>query len=113
MCSICGMIDFVNRPTVVLTEKMSKSMKVRGPDDSDMFADEKVAFCHNRLSVMDPKNGAQPMIAAFEGREYVIVYNGEIYNSPDLRKDMKPFGAEFKTNCDTETVLWSYIIYGN
>ena len=113
MCSICGMIDFVNRPNVVLTEKMSKSMKVRGPDDSDLFADEKVAFCHNRLSVMDPKNGAQPMIAAFEGREYVIVYNGEIYNSPDLRKDMKPFGAEFKTNCDTETVLWSYIIYGN
>ncbi len=113
MCSICGMIDFCNRPNAVLTEKMSKAMKVRGPDASDTFADETVALCHNRLSVMDPKNGAQPMRAVFEGREYVIVYNGEIYNSPDLRRQLKTFGAEFKTNCDTETVLWSYIIYGN
>ena len=113
MCSICGMIDFKERPNAVLCEKMSSVMKVRGPDASDSFNDERVAFCHNRLSVMDPKNGAQPMKATFNGKEYVIIYNGEIYNSPDLRKELQPFGAEFKTNCDTETVLWSYIIYGN
>ncbi len=113
MCSICGMIDFNSRPNLVLTEKMSKLMKVRGPDASDSFSDETVAFCHNRLSVMDPKRGAQPMRTNFKGREYVIIYNGEIYNSPDLRREMKPLGAEFKTECDTETVLWSYIIYGN
>ena len=113
MCSICGMIDFKERPNAVLTEKMSATMKVRGPDASDSFSDETVAFCHNRLSVMDPKNGAQPMKASFNGKNYVIIYNGEIYNSPELRRELLPFGAEFKTNCDTETVLWSYIIFGN
>lgn len=113
MCSICGMIDFKERPNAVLCEKMSSVMKVRGPDASDSFNDETVSLCHNRLSVMDPKNGAQPMKATFNGKDYVIIYNGEIYNSPDLRKELQPFGADFKTNCDTETVLWSYIIYGN
>ncbi len=113
MCSICGMIDFKERPNAVLCEKMSATMKVRGPDASGSFSDETVAFCHNRLSVMDPKNGAQPMKAVFKGKEYVIIYNGEIYNSPELRTDLKEYGAEFKTNCDTETVLWSYIIYGD
>ena len=53
------------------------------------------------------------MTATFRGREYTIVYNGEIYNSPELRRELTPYGAEFKTECDTETVLWSYIIFGN
>lgn len=112
MCSICGMINYKQRPDAALCEKMSKSMKNRGPDDSDKFCDDTVALCHNRLSVMDPKNGAQPMRAVFNGREYIICYNGEIYNSDELRKETEPFGARYKTSCDTETVLWSYIIFG-
>ena len=113
MCSICGMIDFKEKPSEELLNKMGSVMKSRGPDATDSYCDQTVALHHNRLSVMDPKNGRQPMRATFEGREYVIVYNGEIYNSPELRKELEPYGAIFKTNCDTETVLWCYIIFGN
>ena len=113
MCSICGMIDFKEKPSKELLTKMGSVMKSRGPDATEQFCDEVVGLHHNRLSVMDPKNGRQPMMATFEGREYVIVYNGEIYNSPELRKELEPYGAVFKTNCDTETVLWSYIIFGS
>ena len=113
MCSICGMIDFKEKPSNEILTKMGSVMKSRGPDATEQFSDEAVALHHNRLSVMDPKNGHQPMRVVFEGREYVIVYNGEIYNSPELRKELEPYGAVFKTQCDTETVLWSYIIFGN
>ena len=112
MCSICGIIDFKARPDTEICKRMGSVMKSRGPDATEYFCDEFVALHHNRLSVMDPQNGRQPMSANFNGREYVIVYNGEIYNSPDLRKELKLYGATFKTNCDTETVLWSYIIFG-
>ncbi len=113
MCSICGMINFKEKPSKELLTKMGSVMKSRGPDATEEFCDSIVALHHNRLSVMDPKNGCQPMMVTFEGREYVIVYNGEIYNSPELRKELEPYGATFKTNCDTETVLWSYIIFGD
>ncbi len=113
MCSICGMIDFFEKPSVDTVRKMGVTMKSRGPDATEDYNDDIVALHHNRLSVMDPKNGRQPMSAVFKGREYVIVYNGEIYNSPELRKELEPYGAVFHTNCDTETVLWSYIIFGN
>ena len=113
MCSICGMIDYLKKPSEEIVRKMGLTMKSRGPDATEDFCDDTVSLHHNRLSVMDPKNGRQPMTAFYEGREYVIVYNGEIYNSPELRKELEPYGATFKTNCDTETVLWSYIIFGN
>ena len=113
MCSICGMIDFKNRPSLETVEKMGLTQKSRGPDASESFSDNIVALQHNRLSVMDPKNGRQPMSVTFGGREYIIVYNGEIYNSPELRREMKPLGADFKTECDTETVIWSYVLFGN
>lgn len=113
MCSICGMIDFKKTPDEVLCSKMGSVMKHRGPDATDIFVDTYAVLHHNRLSVMDPENGAQPMKVTFRGREYVIVYNGEIYNASELRKGLERHGAYFRTNCDTEVVLWSYIIYGN
>lgn len=113
MCSICGMIDYRERPDVQLVDRMGLTMKRRGPDATEHYCDETAALHHNRLSVMDPENGRQPMTVRFEGREYTIVYNGEIYNSPELRRELSPYGATFQTACDTETVLWSYIIFGN
>lgn len=113
MCSICGMIDYKNRPDIRLISRMGMTMKNRGPDATEVYGDELTALHHNRLSVMDPENGRQPMSATFEGKEYIIVYNGEIYNSPELRRELEPYGAKFKTECDTETVLWSYIIFGD
>lgn len=112
MCSICGMIDRCGHADKELVAKMGLTMKNRGPDASEGFSDSFVALHHNRLAVMDPQNGAQPMSATYGGREYIIVYNGEIYNAPELKRRLELRGAAFRTACDTEVVLWSYIIFG-
>jgi asparagine synthase (glutamine-hydrolysing) len=114
MCSINGQINFED-PTAIGSETVAAAgarLAHRGPDQSGAFFAHGVAFYHNRLSVMDPARGRQPMRACFRGRWYTIVYNGEIYNSPELRRELAHMGASFETECDTETVLWSYILYG-
>ncbi|MBO5092717.1 MAG: asparagine synthase (glutamine-hydrolyzing) [Clostridia bacterium] len=114
MCSICGEISFLNpcevNPDVV--SEMSKKMKHRGPDESDIFLDKGVALAHNRLSVIDIENGHQPMSVVYGNKKYTIVYNGEIYNTEEIKKDLKRKGIFLKTNCDTEIVLYAYILYG-
>ncbi len=114
MCSINGSIDF-RHPHMVSPAAVAAAgerMAHRGPDATGCFEAEGVAFCHNRLSVMDPARGAQPMQREHLGRRYTIVYNGEIYNSAELRRELCRRGAVFHTACDTETVLWSYILLG-
>lgn len=91
---------------------MNRALKHRGPDDSGVFVGDTVCLGHNRLSIMDPAHGKQPMTAVYCDRQYTIVYNGEIYNTTELRADLVRRGADFVTNCDTEVVLWSYILYG-
>ncbi|MBR6743482.1 MAG: asparagine synthase (glutamine-hydrolyzing) [Clostridia bacterium] len=113
MCSICGMIDFKDDRRInegILTQMGSK-MAHRGPDQQGIYMSRNVAFQHNRLSVMDIENGLQPMTAVFGGKKYTIIYNGEIYNSAELRKTLKEYNICFKTNCDTETVLYTYIVF--
>ena len=114
MCSICGEVDFISPSDTRYdtVNKMNTVMKHRGPDDSDIFSDENVCLGHNRLSVMDIENGHQPMSVMYGNKKYTIVYNGEIYNCDEIKKDIKKRGIELKTNCDTEVVLYSYIIYG-
>jgi asparagine synthase (glutamine-hydrolysing) len=107
------MIDFFVKPSEKIVANMGATMKSRGPDASDSFSDNYTALQHNRLAVMDVENGKQPMQITYCGRQYVIVYNGEIYNVPELKKDLIGKGAVFTTSCDTEAVLWSYIMYGN
>ncbi len=111
MCSICGEINFYAPPSARVTE-MNKEIKHRGPDASGEFFDSCAYLGHNRLAVMDPQNGAQPMSVIYGNKKYTIVYNGEIYNAPELRKEIEAQGIEFKTNCDTEVVLFAYIVYG-
>ena len=114
MCSICGIVDFrdKNKADINILKKMGKRMKHRGPDETDAFYVDGVALHHNRLAVMDVENGHQPMTAIFEGKKYTIVYNGEIYNTPELRNQLLKYGITFETTCDTEVVLYSYIIFG-
>ena len=111
MCSICGIVNFGGgdfRPTV---EKMNNKMKHRGPDESDIFEGDCICLGHNRLCVMDIKNGHQPMSAVWGNKKYTIVYNGEIYNCDELRAQLLKNGFELKTSCDTEVVLYSYILW--
>lgn len=113
MCSICGMIDFYDQRQLnrEILKKMGKTMAKRGPDQEGIYLSRNAYFQHNRLSVMDPEKGLQPMSAVYEGKKYTIVYNGEIYNSNELREILKEYNITFKTDCDTETVLYTYIIF--
>ena len=114
MCSICGEVNFSakDKLSYQIVDKMNKEMKHRGPDESDIFQGECAIFGHNRLSVMDIERGKQPMSVVYGNKKYTIAYNGEIYNCKELRREIESAGIELKTTCDTEIVLYSYIIYG-
>lgn len=114
MCSICGIIDFENSGNLNLKtlQNMNQTMKSRGPDDDGFLSCSFAAFAHNRLAVMDVEKGRQPMSRTYCGNRYTIIYNGEIYNFKELRTTLEKEGITFSTNCDTEVVLYSYIVYG-
>ncbi len=113
MCSINGCADFSKAHSIPAAEVLTVGSRLahRGPDASGAFFAPSVGLFHNRLSVMDPENGAQPMQISYGGVTYTIVYNGEVYNCPELRRELQSLGAEFRTACDTEVVLWSYIFW--
>ena len=113
MCSICGIVDFTEgaRPSDTIKE-MNCAMKHRGPDESDYFSDRFACLGHNRLSVIDLENGHQPMSAVYGNKKYTIVYNGEIYNCDEMKRELARIGIFPKTSCDTEVVLYSYIAFG-
>lgn len=111
MCGIAGILssDIDLRGEKLLVEKMGKTLKKRGPDAAGIYLTPKVALIHRRLSVIDVENGAQPMHFG----KYVIVYNGEIYNTDEVRNELEGFGYKFDTHCDTEVVLKAYDKWGN
>ncbi|MBQ4527255.1 MAG: asparagine synthase (glutamine-hydrolyzing) [Clostridia bacterium] len=111
MCSICAIADFRNNENLnpgTLTV-MGRTMKHRGPDDTGVYLSKNVLMHHNRLSVMDVNGGKQPMSVSSGEKKYTIIYNGEIYNTDELKEELSLSGAIFNTKCDTEVVLWSYI----
>jgi asparagine synthase (glutamine-hydrolysing) len=118
MCSLSA-IYFDDRQLLMeedrekILETMSDTMTLRGPDGKGFYQGEGICLGHNRLAVMDPQRGAQPMRATFNQHSCVLVYNGEIYNSFELRKELSARGATFSTDCDTETVLWAYLLFGD
>ena len=111
MCGIAGILssDIDLRGEKLLVEKMGKTLKKRGPDEAGIYLTPEVALVHRRLSVIDVENGAQPMHFG----KYVIVYNGEIYNTDEVRNELEGFGYKFDTHCDTEVVLKAYDKWGN
>jgi asparagine synthase (glutamine-hydrolysing) len=115
MCSILGLINFKDTTLGIAQELlngMGATMSHRGPDQNGFFRNDYVCFSHNRLAVIDVENGLQPMTVVFEGKSYTIIYNGEIYNANDLRNELIGNGVNFSTRCDTEVVLYSYIVWG-
>ncbi len=114
MCSINGCVDFCTPHGIDshAIRAAGRAMAHRGPDAHGEFFTSHVGFYHNRLAVMDPARGKQPMQATHRGKTYTIVYNGEIYNCTELRRELTRLGALLVTDCDTEVVLWSYILFG-
>ena len=111
MCGITGWINFKKdlRKEESILAAMTKTLSKRGPDDSNIWLDTHVAFGHKRLTVVDPEGGKQPMARETAGNEFVICYNGELYNTEDLRKVLLSKGYTFKGHSDTEVLLTAYI----
>ena len=114
MCSISGIIDFKNKENIndQVLNNMGEALRHRGPDQNGFYKKDSIALWHNRLAIMDIENGIQPMCASYQGKKYVIVYNGEVYNTKELKHEIETYGVKFQTHCDTEIVLYSYIIFG-
>ena len=114
MCSIAGVIDFHNdlRLQGPVLDAMQASMIRRGPDQQGRYITDCAALLHDRLAVIDIDNGRQPMTAGQGLRTYTIVYNGEIYNTNELRGELIRLGHGFSGHSDTEVVLKSFIQWG-
>ena len=103
MCGIAGMIGLSAGPDI--QKKILATMARRGPDGNGVFQDENCTLLHSRLAIIDPAGGAQPMNAA----GHTIIYNGELYNTEEMRSELQKLGHHFLTRCDTEVVLYSFL----
>ncbi|MDX9871472.1 MAG: asparagine synthase (glutamine-hydrolyzing) [Clostridia bacterium] len=114
MCGISGWISYTQDLSAQdeVIGKMMKTMARRGPDDAGKFMSPHCAFGHRRLEVVDPVGGAQPMIRYKDGKKYIICYNGELYNTPELRAQLAAKNYTFQAHSDTEVLLSSYIEWG-
>lgn len=111
MCGIAGWIDF-NRDIKYETNtvrKMGKTLAPRGPDQQGIYADAHCCFAHRRLIVIDPQNGRQPM----HRDGCTICYNGELYNTDEVREQLQALGFKFWSHSDTEVLLTAYIAWGS
>jgi len=112
---MCGIVGFVNGENArganrEILEKMNRCIVHRGPDEDGVFVKENVALAMRRLAIIDLKGGQQPIFN--EDRTKAIVFNGEIYNFQQLKKDLEERGHKFYTNCDTEVIVHLYDEYG-
>lgn len=111
MCGITGWIDndnkLINKKHVIV--KMTNTLSKRGPDDEGYLIKENALLGHKRLIVIDPKGGIQPMTTKAHDNTYTIVYNGELYNTLKVRKELIKKGYKFKSHSDTEVLLKAFI----
>lgn len=114
MCGIAGIVNFEDN---MLNEcrtlsAMMDAIAHRGPDSAGTFLTHQVALGHRRLTVVDPAGGSQPMTRSIGSNTYTIIYNGELYNTPELRQALEKKGHTFFSHSDTEALLLSYIEWG-
>lgn len=111
MCGIAGEVSFTN--SLIENKdsylKMQKVIAPRGPDQNGIYLNNNTALIHTRLCVVDIENGLQPMTAKYGEKEYTLVYNGELYNTEEIREELIQYGHIFLGHSDTEVVLKSYI----
>jgi len=110
MCAIAGMIGVKAEEFVV--QKMLKSMERRGPDGQGVYRREDTTLLHTRLAIIDPSGGAQPMKLSWAGERFILVYNGELYNTEEIRMELLKLGHVFEGHSDTEVVLHAYAQWG-
>ncbi|MCH7935525.1 MAG: asparagine synthase (glutamine-hydrolyzing) [Proteobacteria bacterium] len=111
MCGITGLLDLSGKPVDAgVLGRMCEILAHRGPDDSGVWTDGPIGLAHRRLSIIDLKDGQQPMADA--QAQVVVTYNGEIYNFQELRAELEGLGHVFRTRSDTEVLLKSYLQWG-
>ena len=110
MCGIAGVVGMKTDHESI--KKMLDTMKRRGPDAFGYFEQGPCCLLHSRLTVIDPGGGAQPMHLEWGNEKYTIVYNGEMYNTMELRELLLKLGHTFRGYSDTEVVLHAYVQWG-
>ena len=110
MCAIAGIIGIhCDKDTAA---RMLSTMTRRGPDGNGTYSDALCTLLHTRLAIIDPAGGAQPMELEWAGETYVITYNGELYNTNEIRKELEKLGHSFTGHSDTEVMLHAYAQWG-
>ncbi|MDQ2085537.1 asparagine synthase (glutamine-hydrolyzing) [Herbivorax sp. ANBcel31] len=114
---MCGIVGWISKEgnikeSTKIIENMTCTLNERGPDAFGYYSSENVQLGHRRLTIVDPEGGAQPMIRRIGDRKYVLVYNGELYNTEEVREKLMKKGYHFESYSDTEVLLVSYIEWG-
>lgn len=110
MCAIAGMIGLsLSRETAAA---LLATMARRGPDDRGIYQNHETTLLHTRLAIIDPQGGQQPMTLTWGRETYVLVYNGELYNTEELRRELSALGHCFLGHSDTEVVIHAYAQWG-
>ncbi|WP_105618005.1 asparagine synthase (glutamine-hydrolyzing) [Vallitalea okinawensis] len=114
MCGIAGWINYKESimDNIQVIEKMINRLQYRGPDECGKYLSNTAILGHKRLVVVDPEGGKQPMLDRMGGITYSMVYNGELYNTEDIRKKLSEEGCTFNSYSDTEVLLKSYMHWG-
>ena len=116
MCGIAGFSDFFRDNTAPMLQsaagRMGNALARRGPDDAGVWAAPACALAHRRLAVIDPAHGHQPMVRTLLNGDCALVYNGELYNTPLLRRQLEGLHIPLETQTDTEVLLWQLILFG-
>ena len=110
MCAIAGLLGLHSDSKIM--HRMLETMARRGPDGKGSYCWEGVTLLHARLAIIDPQGGRQPMLLNWENETYVIVYNGELYNTDEIRSQLCRTGHSFEGHSDTEVLLHAYAQWG-
>lgn len=110
MCAIAGVLGLPLDPEIAA--RLLATMKRRGPDDRGYFQQDDISLLHTRLAIIDPSGGHQPMIYTQGNQTYILVYNGELYNTDELRRELTGLGHSFCSSSDTEVILHGYVQWG-
>ena len=110
MCAIAGILDLPMNEN--MQNDFLKTMARRGPDENGSYQSENCTLLHSRLTIIDPLGGRQPMTLVHGEEEYTIVYNGELYNTDEIRNKLFAQGHRFLSHSDTEVILHAYVEWG-
>ena len=110
MCAIAGLVNLTATPQICKT--MLETMQRRGPDGQGRYENRQTILLHTRLAIIDPDGGIQPMTLEWAGERYCLTYNGELYNTEELKAELQKLGHQFSDHSDTEVLLHSYAQWG-